>query len=49
MKKNGLNWLEFYKKPTSSVQFWFYKFETEKTKQSQTQTEKNQAKPEKPS
>jgi len=42
MKKNGINWLEFLKKPTSSVRFWFYKFETEKTKQSQIQTEKTE-------
>jgi hypothetical protein len=43
------NRLEILKKPTSSVRFWFYKLETEKTEQSQTQTEKNRAKMEKPS
>jgi hypothetical protein len=49
MKKNWLNRLEFFKKPTSSVRFWFYKPETKKTERGQTQTEKNRAKPEKPS
>jgi hypothetical protein len=44
------------KKPTGSVQFWFYKPETEKTEMNRTQTkkkpsqtEKNRAKPKKPS
>jgi len=38
------------KKPTGSVQFQFYKPETEKSKPNQTQTGKaNRAKPEKPS
>jgi hypothetical protein len=31
------------------VWFWFYKLETEKTEPNRTQTEKNQAKPGKPS
>jgi len=43
------------KKPTSSVQFWFYKPETEKTKPNPNQektrakTEKTEPKPKKPS
>ena len=39
--------IRILKKLTSSVRFWFYKPETEKTKSKRTQTKKNQAKPEK--
>jgi hypothetical protein len=28
VKKNRLNWLEYLKKLTGSVQFWFHKLET---------------------
>jgi hypothetical protein len=45
VKKNRLNRLEFLK--NRSVQF--DKSETEKTKMNRTQTQKNRAKPEKPS
>jgi len=41
------NRLEFFKKPTGSIRFWFYKPETKKTEPNQTETGKNQAKPEK--
>jgi len=37
------------KKPTGSVRFWFYKFETEKTELNRIQTKKNRAKPKKSS
>jgi hypothetical protein len=41
-EKNRLNRLKFWKKPTGSVRFQFYKPKTEKTKR--TQTRKNRAK-----
>jgi hypothetical protein len=44
MKKNQLNWLEFWK--NRPVWFWFYKYETEKTepKKKRVKPEKNRAK-----
>ena len=38
--------IKIFKKPTGSVQFWFYKLETEKTEPNQTQTRKNRKKTE---
>ena len=44
--KPGKKPIKSLKKPTSSVQFWFYKLETEKTEPNQTQTRKNRKKTE---
>jgi len=45
--------IKILKNSTGAVRFWFYKPETEKTESNQTQakkkSEKNRAKPEKPS
>jgi hypothetical protein len=57
VKKNRLNWLEYLKKLTGSIQFWFHKLETEKSnrteinnraKQKKTKPNRNQTHYKKP-
>jgi hypothetical protein len=43
-EKKPIKPIKILKKPTGSVQFWFYKLETEKIEPNQTQTRKNRKK-----